>query len=63
MITYLATDDAKDITGQFIYSCGGDICVFNRPNQFPGPHMFVRKMGKWTVDELITLVPQLITKK
>jgi NAD(P)-dependent dehydrogenase (short-subunit alcohol dehydrogenase family) len=63
LFTYLATDDAKDITGQFIYSCGGDICVFNRPNQFPGPHMFVRKMGKWTVDELTTLVPQLITKK
>jgi NAD(P)-dependent dehydrogenase (short-subunit alcohol dehydrogenase family) len=63
LITYLSTDEAKDITGQFIYSCGGDICVFHRPNQFPGPHMFVRKMGKWTVDELTVLVPQLITTK
>jgi NAD(P)-dependent dehydrogenase (short-subunit alcohol dehydrogenase family) len=63
LFAYLASDDAKDISGQFIYSCGGDLCVFNRPNQFPGPHMFVRKMGKWTVDELVTLVPQLITKK
>jgi NAD(P)-dependent dehydrogenase (short-subunit alcohol dehydrogenase family) len=63
LITYLSTDEAKDITGQFIYSCGGDICVFHRPNQFPGPHMFVKKMGRWTVDELTTLIPQLITTK
>jgi NAD(P)-dependent dehydrogenase (short-subunit alcohol dehydrogenase family) len=63
VITYLTTDEAKDITGQFIYSCGGDICVFNRPNQFPGPHMFVRKMGKWSVDELSVLIPQMVTAK
>ena len=63
VIAYLATDEAKDITGRFIYSCGGDICVFDKPLQLPGPHMFVRRVGMWTVEELIEIMPHLVTAK
>ena len=60
IVVYLATDEAKDITGQFIYSSGGDICIYTRPFQLPGPHQFIRKEGKWTVDELGRVIPTLI---
>ena len=60
IVVYLATDEAKDITGQFIYASGTDICIYAKPFQLPGPHMFIRKNGKWTVDELGRIIPTLI---
>lgn len=64
VIAYLATDEAKDITGQFIYVGGSDIGIYSKPFQLPGPHMFVRKtIGKWTVDELVETMPQIVNAK
>lgn len=63
MIVYLASDYAKDITGQFIYICMGDFCVFNQPFELPGQHTFIRKMDNWTVDELIEIFPPLLGLK
>jgi len=60
IIVYLATDEAQRITGQFIYACTGDLCIYARPMQLPGPHMFIRKMGKWTIDELTEAIPPLL---
>lgn len=60
IIVYLATDEAQRITGQFIYACTGDLCIYARPLQLPGPHMFIRKMGKWTIDELSEVMPPLL---
>lgn len=60
IITYLATDEAKNITAQTFYACGGDLCIFGRPMQLPGPHMFIRKIGKWTVDELCEVIPPMV---
>ncbi|HJX35856.1 MAG TPA: SDR family oxidoreductase, partial [Dehalococcoidales bacterium] len=56
LIVYLTTDAAKNITGQFIYAAGGDFCIFDRPLQ---PKIYVRKIGKWTVDELGEVFPGL----
>jgi 3-oxoacyl-[acyl-carrier protein] reductase len=56
LIVYLTTDAAKNITGQFIYAAGGDFCIFDRPLQ---PKIYVRKIGKWTVDELGEAIPGL----
>ena len=56
IIVYLVTDTAKNITGQFIYAAGGDFCIFDRPLQ---PRIYVRKIGKWTVDELGDVIPGL----
>ena len=53
VVAYLVTDEAKDITGRFFYASGGDICIYPKLMQIPGESpMFVRKMGKWTIEEL-----------
>jgi NAD(P)-dependent dehydrogenase (short-subunit alcohol dehydrogenase family) len=58
LVTYLATDEAIRINGQYFYASGGDFCIYPRPLQFPGTApVFVRKMGKWTIDELSQLIP------
>lgn len=58
---YLATDKAQDITGRIFYASGGDICIYSKPLTVPGEMpMFIRKMGKWTVDELDEVIPPLL---
>lgn len=53
VIVFLATDEARNITGKYIYASGGYICIYARPLQLPGvAHMLIVKDGKWTVDEL-----------
>lgn len=60
-VVYLATDEAKDITGRCIYAAGGDICIYARILQIPGDaNMFMRKNGKWTVEELSEVMPSLL---
>jgi 3-oxoacyl-[acyl-carrier protein] reductase len=57
IIAFLATDEAKDVTGQYIYACGGDLCFYAHLLKMPGEaNIFVRKPGKWTVDELNDVV-------
>jgi NAD(P)-dependent dehydrogenase (short-subunit alcohol dehydrogenase family) len=56
IIVYLSTDEARSINGQFIYASGGDICFYGRPLE---PRTFIRKSGKWTVDELTKIIPPL----
>jgi len=60
MIVYLATDDAKDITGQIIRITGGEVCVYAPPMGTPVGHHYLYKEGKWTVDELTELMPVMI---
>jgi NAD(P)-dependent dehydrogenase (short-subunit alcohol dehydrogenase family) len=60
IIVYLATDAAKDVTGQLIYASGGDLCIYARPLQLPGPHTFIRKIGKWSIEELSNIIPPLV---
>ena len=56
LIAFLGSDASADITGRFIYASGGDVCFYPRPLQMAGTY-FVRKDGKWTVDELATAIP------
>jgi NAD(P)-dependent dehydrogenase (short-subunit alcohol dehydrogenase family) len=61
IVVYLCTDEASDITGQFVYTAGGDICIYARPLQLPGSgHMLLRKEGKWTVEELANVAGPLL---
>jgi NAD(P)-dependent dehydrogenase (short-subunit alcohol dehydrogenase family) len=61
MVVYLATDEAKGITGRYIYASGGDICIYPQPLILPaGSPVFIRKPGKWTVEEIGQVVPQLL---
>jgi len=61
VIVFLATDEAKSVTGQIIYSGGGDVAIHDQPMQMPEPPRFIQKTGKWTVDELIKIIPPLIS--
>lgn len=61
VVAYLATDQAQKITGRFIYVSGGDLCIYGRPLKTPPEsHLFIRKMGRWTVDELDNVVPSML---
>ncbi len=60
VVVYLATDKAQSITGRFIYAAGGDICLYAAPFKLSATHTFVRKIGKWTVDELSELIPPIV---
>ena len=61
MVAYLATDGARGITGRTIYASGGDIIIYPRYLQFPADSpVFIRKTGKWTVEEIGGIVPQLL---
>ena len=61
-IVYLATDEAKDINGQYMYVCGGDVCIYSKPFQIQAkPHTLIRKTtGKWTIDELNEVIPPIV---
>jgi len=60
IIVYLATPEAKNITGRFFYASAGDVIILNTPMQLSGPNKFIRKTGKWTVDELSQIIPPLL---
>jgi NAD(P)-dependent dehydrogenase (short-subunit alcohol dehydrogenase family) len=60
VVTYLATDEAKDITGQFIFSSAGDVRILAKPFQTPDEKHRAHKEGKWTVDELIKVMPKIV---
>jgi NAD(P)-dependent dehydrogenase (short-subunit alcohol dehydrogenase family) len=61
IVTYLATDQAQGITGHIFYASGGDICIYAKPLDVPGEtnNMFIRKIGKWTLEELDQVIPSL----
>ncbi len=61
VVAYLATDEAKDINGRLFYASGGDICIYSTPMDLGGQtNIFIRKIGKWNIDELIAVVPPLL---
>jgi NAD(P)-dependent dehydrogenase (short-subunit alcohol dehydrogenase family) len=61
IVVYLATEEAKNITGRLIGAYGGYLCIYAKPFQLPGEaHILIHKMGKWTVDELGTIIPSLL---
>jgi NAD(P)-dependent dehydrogenase (short-subunit alcohol dehydrogenase family) len=58
IVVYLATDDAKNITGQLFTTYGGNIGIYPRPIQKPS--MLICKSEKWTLDELERIVPTMV---
>ncbi|MFD4511188.1 SDR family NAD(P)-dependent oxidoreductase [Streptomyces sp. NPDC058457] len=61
IVTYLAGDDAKDITARFFYASGGDICAFAQPLAVRGgSNTYLRKDGRWTPEELGELLPGVL---
>jgi len=61
MVCFLASEEAKNITARFFYASGGDIVIYPQPLLLPAESpMFIRKIGKWTVDELAQVLPALM---
>lgn len=60
LIVYLGSDEAGKVTGQLFHASGGDICIYAKPFQLPGPHQFIRKNGKWTPEEIGNVFSKLI---
>lgn len=61
IIVYLATEEAKNITGQFFSAYGGNVGIYTRPMQ--ELTMLAYKTGKWTLEELGNIVPTMVKTK
>jgi hypothetical protein len=53
IVVFLATDAAADINGQTFGSSGGTISIY----QNPVPLKSIHKDGRWTLDELDSILP------
>jgi NAD(P)-dependent dehydrogenase (short-subunit alcohol dehydrogenase family) len=56
IVAYLATDEAANINGQFIYASGGDVCIYAAPFQVTWANNILRSPGRWTIRDLAPLV-------
>lgn len=59
-VAYLCLDEAKDVTGQFLYASGNDVCVYGPPLRVERTTTFVRNTGAWSVEGLAEYLPHLI---
>ena len=58
-ITYLATEEAGYITGSVFQVGGGHVGLYSVPQEIS---TIDKKDGKWTVDELVKVVPEQLLK-
>ena len=52
-VTWLASDEAKDVNGYIFHVTGGEISLMNNPE----PARTLQKNGRWTVEELAAMFP------
>jgi len=55
-VVYLATDDAAEINGNVFGVSRGRVTLFSVPHEIKG----IYKDGRWTLDELVKLVPKTL---
>ena len=58
-IAYLATDEAKGISGTVFSTYGNHYAIYSNPEQI---HSINKDKGMWTVDELVKIVPKELLK-
>ena len=58
---YLATDEAGSISGKVSGCGGGLITIYSEPEPIRSIEKDYKKEGPWTLDELMTLVPEKLT--
>ncbi|MEW6033395.1 MAG: SDR family NAD(P)-dependent oxidoreductase [Chloroflexota bacterium] len=56
VVVYLTSDAAADVNGQVIGVCGGQVYIYSEPVQAK----YLCKDGRWTLDELVALVPKTL---
>lgn len=60
VVVYLASDFAWNINGQ-VFGCGdGKVTLFSEPVEIRGIYRDHKRMGPWSVEELIDLVPKTL---
>ncbi|MFC1925688.1 SDR family NAD(P)-dependent oxidoreductase [Chloroflexota bacterium] len=57
---YLATEAAADINGQVIGCGGGRVSIYSEPVDLRAIYRDYNKEGRWTVDELIDMMPKTL---
>jgi len=58
LVCYLATEQAAGVNGRILFASGGNIRLYSNPE----PIRSIYKIGRWTLDELMTLMPTSITQ-
>lgn len=58
-VVFLCGPAAADISGRLFYASGGDVLIYGAPLDTAGSRM-VRKIGKWSPDELADVIPPLL---
>lgn len=58
LVCYLATEQAAGVNGRILFASGGNISLYSNPE----PIRSLYKIGRWTLDELMTLMPRSITQ-
>jgi NAD(P)-dependent dehydrogenase (short-subunit alcohol dehydrogenase family) len=58
LVAYLATDEAANVNGCTFFVGGGIIGIYSEPEV----KAQIEKAGVWTLDELLDIMPQKITK-
>lgn len=58
LVCYLATDQAAGVNGRIFFASGGNIRLYSNPE----PIRSIYKIGRWTLDELMTLMPTSVTQ-
>jgi 3-oxoacyl-[acyl-carrier protein] reductase len=58
-VAYMCSSEAADISGKIFYASGGDVIFFGEPLSMTGSRM-IRKIGRWTHEELSDVVPALL---
>ncbi len=56
VVAFLCTEEAHDINGQMIFVAGGTVGLMNNPYAA----RTIRKLGRWTLEEIAQLLPQTI---
>jgi NAD(P)-dependent dehydrogenase (short-subunit alcohol dehydrogenase family) len=58
IVAYLATEQAAHINGRVFYASGGNLSLFSNP----APEKTLYKDGRWTLDELMRLMPRSLAQ-
>jgi len=58
LVCYLATEQAANVNGRILFASGGNIRLYSNPE----PIRSLYKIGRWTLDELMTMMPTSITQ-
>lgn len=56
MVVWLCTDAAEGVSGNIFHCVGNRVSIMNHPV----PHRSIYKEGRWTIDELMAVVPETI---